>query len=423
MRCMGTQRPGGRALSEPDARGRSFAGVTLWSDEKSRRDGHEWLAPRLPDPPTAPPEEPEPPAPEPPGGPGRGGPVRLALLAGFVAAATVALILVAVGVVGNGDDETPPLPAAPPVASGGGGTADARVAAVYRAASRSVVSVRSRQAAGTATGTGFVIDDDGTIVTNAHVVEGSREVQVRFGDRGRRLDGEVVGTDASSDLAVVWIDPSEAGPLFPLPLADSDRVRVGELAVAIGSPFGLDRTATAGIVSSTGREIQAPNGFSIDRVIQTDAPINPGNSGGPLLNGAGQVIGVNSQIATAGARGNVGVGFAVPSNTVREVVPKLRRDGRVRHAYLGVSTTENPAGNGALLADVPAGSPADDAGLRKDDVVTSIDGRNIQAPDDLTAAVSDHQPGDSLRVELLRDGRRVEIEVKLGIRPARASTP
>jgi putative serine protease PepD len=325
--------------------------------------------------------------------------------------------------VGQGNDEFPPLPAAPPVKAAAGGGPDVRVAAVYRAASGSVVSVRAAQAGGVATGTGFVIDRDGTIVTNSHVVGSSKHVEVRFGDRGKRIEGTVTGTDPSSDLAVVRIAPSDTGTLHPLALADSRLVKVGELAVAIGNPFGLDRTATAGIISSTGREIQAPNGFSIDSVIQTDAPINPGNSGGPLLNGAGQVIGVNSQIATAGAQGNVGVGFAVPSNTVRQVVPKLRRDGSIARPYLGVSVGENPAGSGAVLGALPAGSPADDAGLRAGDVISRIGGKDVSIPDDVTAAVADHKPGDTVRVTVLRDGRRVTVEVKLGTRPNRAATP
>jgi putative serine protease PepD len=400
----------------------------LWSDDDAEGAAHDWLAPRLRDPhegrceqsagasapPPAPPE------------PDRGSPLRAALAGGLAAAVVVAAILLATGTVGKGEDAPVPLPAAPPVKVTGG-SSDARVAAVYRSASGSVVSVRATQSGGTATGTGFVIDGDGTIVTNSHVVGSAKQVEVRFGDRGKPIKGTVTGTDASSDLAVVHIDPSDARTLRPLTLADSSEVKVGELAVAIGNPFGLDRTATAGIVSSTGREIQAPNGFSIDRVIQTDAPINPGNSGGPLLNGAGQVIGVNSQIATAGAGGNVGVGFAVPSNTVREVVPKLRRDGSIKRAYLGISLAENPAGPGALVASVPQGSPADDAGLRggvsDGDVIVAIGGKEIRIPDDVTATVSDRRPGETVRVTVLRDGRRVSVEVKLGTRPATASTP
>jgi len=345
-------------------------------------------------------------------------------VSGLAGAVTVALILLVTGTVGKGNDGTLPLPAAPPVkTSGKGGSDDARVAAVYKAASRSVVSIRSPQAGGVATGTGFVIDTDGTIVTNSHVVGSAKQVEVRFGDRGKRIEGDVTGTDPSSDLAVVRIDPSDVGKLSPLPLADSRNVRVGELAVAIGNPFGLDRTATAGIISSTGREIQAPNGFSIDKVIQTDAPINPGNSGGPLLNGAGQVIGVNSQIATAGAGGNVGVGFAVPSNTVRQVVPKLRRDGSIARPYLGVSVAENPAGTGAVLGAVPSGSPADRAGLQRGDVIIAIGGKSVRIPDDVTGLVADRKPGQTVRVTVLRDGRKVSVNVKLGIRPARAGTP
>ena len=423
----------GRPLSGPDVARRSVLTVTerrkrLWSDDDGEGAAHDWLAPRVRDPhegrrhrPAAAPGQPSP-APT----PDRGSPLRAALVGGLAAAASVAAILLATGTVGKGEDAPVSLPAAPAVKIGGGG-ADARVAAVYKGASGSVVSVRAAQSGGTATGTGFVVDREGTIVTNSHVVGSAKRVEVQFGDRGKRIEGTVTGTDPSSDLAVVAINPSDAGTLRPLALADSSHVQVGELAVAIGNPFGLDRTATAGIVSSTGREIQAPNGFSIDRVIQTDAPINPGNSGGPLLNGAGQVIGVNSQIATSGAGGNVGVGFAVPSNTVRQVVPKLRRDGSIKRAYLGIRLGENPAGPGALVASAPPGSPADDAGLRGGtsggDVIVAIGGREIRTPGDVTAAISDRRPGETVRVTVLRDGRRLNVEVKLGTRPARAATP
>ncbi len=403
----------------------------LWSDDEAEGVDHAWLAPRIRDPHEGRRErsrtEIHPPAPPPPPGPGRWATVRAALLGGVAAAVAVALVLLATGTVGKSEDAPVPLPAAPTVKVPSGGSADGRVAAVYRAASGSVVSIRAATAGGVATGTGFVVDTDGTIVTNSHVVGSSKHVEVRFGDRGRRLTGTVTGSDPSSDLAVVHVDPSGT-TLHPLALADSRAVKVGQLAVAIGNPFGLDRTATAGIVSSTGREIQAPNGFSIDSVIQTDAPINPGNSGGPLLNGAGQVIGVNSQIATAsGGGGNVGVGFAVPSNTVRQVVPKLRRDGSIARAYLGISVAENPAGSGALVASVPQGGPADRAGLRggisNGDVIVAIGGHRVRVADDVTAAVSKLKPGQTVKVTVLRDGRQVDVNVKLGTRPARAGTP
>ena len=208
----------------------------------------------------------------------------------------------------GGDDEADLL------ATDGGRLAPTQVGRVYDAAAPGVVSVQS----GPASGTGFVVNRDGTLITNAHVVGGADTAQVSFGDSGRMIDAEVLGTDVSSDLAVLRVDPGSVDQLRPLTLANSDRVRVGDAVVAVGNPFGLDRTATAGIVSAVGREIRAPDGFQIDHVIQTDAPINPGNSGGPLLDARGRVIGVNTQIATGGtSSGNVGIGFAVPSNTVR----------------------------------------------------------------------------------------------------------
>jgi putative serine protease PepD len=243
-------------------------------------------------------------------------------------AALAALVAVAVAgsasgayVVGarHGDDE----PSAAPRAAGGR-LAPSQIGAIYARASRGVVSVHVSSPTGTASGTGFVVDSDGTIVTNAHVVGDAQEAQVRFDDDAP-VQAEVVGTDPSSDLAVLHVDPAQAGTLHPLTLAESDDVRVGDSAIAVGYPFGLDRTATAGIVSGLGRRIQAPNGVGVDEVIPADAPINPGNSGGPLLDASGRVIGVNSQIATASAGGgNVGVGFAIPSDTVREVVPRLK---------------------------------------------------------------------------------------------------
>jgi putative serine protease PepD len=271
---------------------------------------------------------------------------------------------------------------------------------------------------GGGSGTGFVIDERGTIVTNAHVVGDASEASVRFGDSGSAVEAEVLGTDPSSDLAVLRVDPSSVGTLRPLPLADSDAVRVGDQVVAIGHPFGLDRTATAGIVSGLGREIQSPNGFSIDEVIQTDAAINPGNSGGPLVDARGRVVGVNSQIATGGANGNVGVGFAVPSNTVREVVPELARGETIERPYLGLTSAVGSAG--VEIQEVVPGGPAAEAGLQAGDRIVSVDGQRTSEPGDVNDALDGREPGETVEVEVERDGGRQQIEVELGTRP---STP
>jgi putative serine protease PepD len=288
--------------------------------------------------------------------------------------------------------------------------------AVYAAASPAVASVRTSGGSGT----GFLIDGEGTVVTNAHVVGKSQAVTVRFGD-GATLDADVLGTDPSSDLAVLSIDTADLpGGVRPLRFADSRGVRVGDTAIAIGHPFGLDRTATEGIVSGIGRQIEAPNGFSIDEVIQTDAPINPGNSGGPLLDDSGRVIGVNTQIATAGTPGNVGIGFAVPSNTVRQVVPRLVRGESVRRAYLGIESTAalTPSG-GAEVRTVVPGGPAERAGIRPGDVITRVAGRPVRDPGDVSSAIAGQKPGDEVELEVQRGGTVVSLEATLGARPAR----
>jgi putative serine protease PepD len=299
-----------------------------------------------------------------------------------------------------------------------------RAGAIYAKASPAVVSIRTSSGSGT----GFLVDDDGTIVTNDHVVENSTRVQVRFGTDGRTIQAEVKGVDPSSDLAVIKIAPSDApSDAKPLEFADSDGVAVGDDVIAIGNPFGLDRTATEGIVSSLGRTITAPNNYQIDDIIQTDAAINPGNSGGPLLDARGMVIGVNSQIATsAGGSGNVGIGFAVPSNTVRQIVPGLAQGKSVSHAWLGVSTSATSTQTttaGAQLADVTAGGPADKAGLQAGDVVTSIDGQRIDDPTDLSTIINKKAPGDRITLDVQRSGDAQSIEVELEDRPATPGTP
>ena len=252
---------------------------------------------------------------------------------------------------------------------------------------------------------------------------------MRFDDKGPSIPATIVGNDPSSDLAVLRVDPKDA-KLQPLALADSDGVRVGDVAIAIGYPLGLDRTATAGIVSGLSREIQAPNGFQIDKVIQTDAPINPGNSGGPLIDANGRVIGVNSQIATAGSQGNVGIGFAVPSNTVRDVVPRLKAGQSIDRAYLGVSTSPPLTGKGAVVRDVRPGGPAEAAGLQKatsadgsnGDTILSVDGTTISGPDDVADAIGKRTPGDRVKVKVRRAGGSIAtLDVELGRRPDQIS--
>ncbi|MDQ3670672.1 MAG: trypsin-like peptidase domain-containing protein [Actinomycetota bacterium] len=324
------------------------------------------------------------------------------------------------------------------------------VARVYRDASPGVVQVTSNAVSedpffgeqrAQSLGSGFVIDKDGHIVTNYHVVQGADEVFVNFSGEDR-IKARVIGTDASTDIAVLKIDAHRRA-LTPLQLGNSDSIAVGDGVIAIGNPFGLDRTATAGIVSALHRQIQAPSGFTIDKVIQTDAAINKGNSGGPLLNAAGRVIGVNTQIETGGtSEGNVGIGFAVPVNTVREVASEIMEHGRVDHPYLGVEmqtidekvaeSFNLPAEKGVLITSVRPGSPADEAGLRGGttsvivegnsyviggDVVTKADGRPVESADELREIVTSKEPGDTLRLEVKREDETETVKVELGRQP------
>ena len=242
-----------------------------------------------------------------------------------------------------------------------------------------------------AQGSGFVYDEEGHIVTNAHVVDGAESVEVRFADGDTRT-ATVVGTDPSTDLAVLDVD-AEASLLEPLELAESASVTVGDPVVAIGSPFGLENTVTAGIVSALGRSMEAPNGFTIAGSIQTDAAINHGNSGGPLLDLDGRVIGVNAQIASESG-GSDGVGFAIPSNTVESIVEQLVDGGAVEHAYLGVAV--GASDDGVEVTEVRSGGPAEDAGLEVGDVVVTVAGASVDEPTELQAAVDGKSPGDDV---------------------------
>jgi S1-C subfamily serine protease len=296
------------------------------------------------------------------------------------------------------------------------------VSDIYRTVSPGVAYIAVSGSQGQGSGSGWVYDADGTIVTNDHVVAGARSVSVRFTENGDPIDAEVVGTDPSTDIAVLKIDPSEVeGGVKPLQLGDSKAVEPGQPAIAIGSPFGLQGTVTSGIVSALGREIRSPNGFSISGVIQTDAAINPGNSGGPLLDGEGRVIGINSQIATNGSQANSGVGFAVPIDTVKQVVPQLKDDGEIDRAYLGVSTADAAPRDGAVVQEVQ-GAPAQQAGIRPGDVIVRFDGRTVATASDLGEAVLTRKPGDTVEVVVQRDESRETLDVTLGTRPDRAQT-
>jgi putative serine protease PepD len=321
------------------------------------------------------------------------------------------------------------------------------VSEIYEEAYQAVVEITSlssqssplggeQQAQGQ--GSGFVYDAEGHIVTNDHVVEGAEQVSVRFWD-GSTYDATVVGTDPSTDLAVIKVD-APASVLKPLELGDSTQLSVGEGVVALGSPFGLEGTATSGIVSALNREMTSPNGFTISNSIQTDAAINHGNSGGPLLNAAGQVIGVNTQIKSDSG-GNDGIGFAVPSSTVAEIVPQIVSSGSVEHAYLGVAVASLPQSvadelgvpAGVMVTEVRQGTPAAEAGLRAatgsatvdgqsyptgGDVITAVDGTAVADGAGLQSAIDAKRPGDSVEITYTRDGSSTTVQVSLGTRPS-----
>jgi S1-C subfamily serine protease len=371
------------------------------------------------------------------------------LLGGLVVL-VLGAILISTDVIDTGDDTTVVREA--PVTQTASGDGDSRsVRDIYKREGRGVAFVEADGVSegqsifgtpneGTATGSGFVVDSEGTLLTNAHVVSGAENVTVSFSEDGDPVDAEVKGVDESTDLAVLKIDPDDVDNLTPMPLGDSSKVAVGDPVVAIGNPFGFQRTVTTGIVSALQRELTAPNGFQINDVIQTDAPINPGNSGGPLLDADGRVIGINSQIATGGtSQGSVGIGFAVPINTAKSLLPELRTGGDIERAYLGVTMADVdeevarqldlPVDHGALVQDAVEDGPADDAGLRGatggagsavaagGDLIVKVDGEDVDGADDVAAAIEDNKPGDTVEVEYYRGGDLEAAQVELGERP------
>jgi S1-C subfamily serine protease len=378
--------------------------------------------------------------------------------------AVVASALIATGC-GSGGDTT--------VTEGGAGTSTQVVvqasdgsfnpAQIYKDVSPGVVTIISvfdssgdtilgSSGSSAGQGSGFVVDKDGDIVTNAHVVtsggrlngggspHAAKQVFVEFGDRNR-VPAEIVGFDADADVALIKVDP-DGLDLEPVPLSDRSAFAVGEPVAAIGSPFGETQSLSIGVISATNRTVEGLTNFGIDNAIQTDASINPGNSGGPLLDAKGEVIGINEQIASSSGS-NSGVGFAIPVTSVRYSLDQLRNGGKVEYAFLGV-TSESlypqladhlgiDADNGALITDVVNGSPADDAGLKGStgestfqlqhvktggDVVIAVDGKPVFQNNDLSELIALHKPGDTVKLDILRDGQHATVDVTLGSRPS-----
>ncbi|HEY7259280.1 MAG TPA: trypsin-like peptidase domain-containing protein [Gaiellales bacterium] len=295
------------------------------------------------------------------------------------------------------------------------------VADIYRATVAGVVEIKVTSSSGTpgpfgsqsevAQGTGFEIDSKGDIVTNAHVVTGATSISVETND-GKTSRATLVGSDATTDVAVIHIDASS---LHPLSFGDSTALEVGDPVVAIGDPFGLADSVSAGIVSALGRTITSPDNHPIQDAIQTDAALNHGNSGGPLFNDQAEVVGITSQIyADQSTSGNVGIGFAVPSATVERIVNELIANGHASHPFLGVSLVD--AQTGARIARVETGSPAAAAGLKAGDVITAIDGAPVSSADDVVQHLSAMSPGDSVTLTVQRGGSTSTIQATLGNR-------
>lgn len=288
----------------------------------------------------------------------------------------------------------------------------------------------SQREAGVASAAGFVIDEEGRLLTNAHVVSGATDIRVTFSG-GKTVSAQVLGKDEQTDLALLRVDP-EGLRLHPLALGTSAAIEVGDPTVSIGNPSGLDRTLTTGVVSAKQRRITAPSGFSVSNVIQTDGVLSPGNAGGPLLDATGHVVGVNSQIVAESQQGAVGLGFAVPIDTAKAILPALQAHRSVTHAYLGIGAGDGPEAlvslasgrTGVRVRECDPDGPAARAGILADgnvaggDVILAVDGQSVHSMADIDDVVSRHRPGDGIPVELSRDGSRLTVQVQLGERPA-----
>jgi S1-C subfamily serine protease len=379
----------------------------------------------------------------------RSHPFGSALLGGAIVA-IFGLVAIATGIVSTGGGSTTTRE----VVSASGTTPAASVSSdagegnsinqIYKADANGVAFIESKVAEGVDSGSGIVLDDEGHVLTNNHVIEGGEEITVSFESEGKQYPAEVVGTEPNEDLALMKVD-APASQLHPLKLGESSKMEVGDPVVAIGNPFDLQRTVTSGIVSALQREITAPNGVTIDNVIQTDAAINPGNSGGPLLNSSGEVIGINSQIETGGegSDGNVGIGFAIPIDTAKEEISKLESGSADDHGYLGISgatiTPELaqafnlPVEEGVLVQQVEEGGPAAAAGIQGattaasvegqefglgGDIIVAVNGEPIGSTEDLIEQIEDLHAGETVELTVNRDGQTATVSVKLAERPA-----
>src|SRR5438105_236098 len=364
-------------------------------------------------------------------GPGwAGGMLPAGLVVGSVAGGAVGAVLVSHRNTGTSPN------AVATVAPGGGAPAASpgSFAAIYQQAKNGVVTINASTSSGgprsfsQAEGSGIVVDTQGDILTNAHVISGANQIRVTFSD-GRTTTGQVKGVDQSADLAVVKVSVS-ADQLHPLPLGNSDSLQVGDTALAIGSPFGLQGSFTAGIISGLNRGTTAPNGRALTGMIQTDAPINPGNSGCALLDGRGQLIGVNDSIQSP-VEGNVGVGFAIPVNRAASLLPSLEKGVAIQHPWLGISGQTLTASmadqlglsekSGVLVVQVVPGGPSAKAGLRadgqasaNDDVITAIDGHSITTIEELTQYLDTKNVGDHVTLSVTRNGQHISVGVTLG---------
>jgi putative serine protease PepD len=342
------------------------------------------------------------------------------LVAALAGAGALTSALFAAGTLGGSASSAAAVTARDPGSGSASLAGPLNAAALYAAANPSVVDITSTHPTSVDTGTGFVIDSGGHVLTADHVVSGASTVTAKFQD-GTAVPARVLGQDPSTDVAVLQVAPSPAS-VPALTLGTTTSLAVGDTLAVIGNPFGYNRSLSTGVVSSLDRTIQAPNGFLIPHALQTDATINPGNSGGPVLDAQGTVVGVVDQIATGSSSvdSDTGVGFAVPSDLVKSELSELEKGVAVAHAYLGVAAGQSVVSEpGALVQGIAAGSPAATAGLRAGDLITALDGAAVHGPSALIAAIAAHKPGDELTLRIQRGSRTLTVTATLAREPSK----